>query len=172
MSTATFVSRVGVAALVVLSAAAMAGCGGGGAAGGAAASAQSQRTSEDDTAGAVSPPAPQNVVSITAREFSFAPSSIHLKLGVPVTLTIANSGGVAHDLKSDMAIGDLAYTKADNPADEQKDNVAHSVLDVDFDPGSTAVVTFTPRMAGSFVFHCDVPGHTEAGMTGTFVVSP
>jgi uncharacterized cupredoxin-like copper-binding protein len=170
MITATFAGRLGIAALVVLSATAVAGCGGGGAAA-TSAPAQSQRTTEDDTAGAVSPAAAQSAVTITAREFSFTPSSIHLKIGVPATLTIVNSGAVAHDLKSDIAIGNLVYAKADNPADEQKDNVAHNVLDIDFDPGSTAKVTFTPTKAGTFAFHCDIPGHTEAGMTGAFVVS-
>ena len=39
-------------------------------------------------------------------------------------------------------------------------------------PGQTGSVSFTPRAAGTYAYYCDVPGHKEAGMTGTLTVMP
>jgi uncharacterized cupredoxin-like copper-binding protein len=124
----------------------------------------------DDTNGSVSAPPVKSAYAINAKEFSFEPSSIELKVNQPVTLTITNSGTVDHDLKSELPITHLVYTKAANPADEQQENISQNVLDVDYDKGTVAIVTFTPTKPGTFSFHCDIAGHTEAGMTGNFVV--
>jgi len=113
--------------------------------------------------------APQQI-TMHADEFSFTPNTVTLTVGQPVQLTIVNDGKLDHDLKSDIPISNLSYQKASNPADEQKDNAAKGILDVDYDKGVTAQVTFTPTKAGTYEFHCDIPGHTEAGMKGTFVV--
>jgi uncharacterized cupredoxin-like copper-binding protein len=109
-------------------------------------------------------------VTILAGEFKYSPNQIDLKAGQAVTLTIVNQGQADHDIKTEMPISGLSYTKADNDEDEQADNASKNVFDVDFNVGTTAVVTFTPTTPGSYVFHCDEPGHTEAGMTGTFVI--
>jgi uncharacterized cupredoxin-like copper-binding protein len=73
-------------------------------------------------------------------------------------------------MKSPLANSGLAYTTADNKPDEMVDNVAKNNLDIDFDKGTTAVVSFTPTTAGTYEFHCDQPGHANAGMHGNFVV--
>jgi LPXTG-motif cell wall-anchored protein len=109
-------------------------------------------------------------ITVKAGEFFFSPNTITLTVGQPVQLTIVNEGKVDHDLKSDIPIASLTYQKADNPADEQKENAEQGILDVDYAAGTTAQVTFTPTKAGTYAFNCDVPGHTEAGMTGTFIV--
>ena len=109
-------------------------------------------------------------VTVTASEFAYSPRTIDLKVGVPVTLTIVNAGRVDHDIKSGIPLSSLVYTKADNDADEETDNSAHNVFDVDFGTGHTSVITFTPTTAGTFAFYCDEPGHKDAGMTGNFVI--
>lgn len=109
-------------------------------------------------------------VAMQAKEFSFSPNVVHLKLGQPVQLTIANIGVVNHDIKSALPISDLKYLSADNPVGEQQSNAKRAVFDVDFHSGHTAQVTFVPTKAGQYTFFCDEPGHKEAGMTGTFVV--
>lgn len=111
-------------------------------------------------------------VKLTADEFAFTPNTVTLTAGQPVQLTIVNTGKVAHDLKSSLPIANLTYQHANNPVDEQAANIKGGVLDVDFDPGTTAQVTFTPTKAGTYTFKCDVPGHAQLGMTGTFVVQP
>jgi uncharacterized cupredoxin-like copper-binding protein len=109
-------------------------------------------------------------ITVLANEYLYAPNHIDLKAGQPVTLTIVNGGKVDHDMKSEIPLTGLSYTKSDNEPGEQADNAAKNVYDVDFNVGTTAVITFTPTTAGSFPFRCDQPGHTEAGMTGVFVV--
>jgi len=111
-------------------------------------------------------------VKLTADEFAFTPNTVTLTAGQPVRLTIVNTGKVAHDLKSPLPIADFTYQHADNSAGEQAANIKGGVLDVDFDPGTTAQVTFTPTKAGTYAFECDVPGHAQLGMKGTFVVQP
>ncbi len=119
------------------------------------------------------PAAPDaQAITLTGSEFMIMPSTITLTVGQPVQLTLVNGGAVDHDLKSEMPIADLTYQNADNPADEQADNSANGVLDVDYNVGTTAQVTFTPTQEGTFPFQCDVPGHAQLGMTGTFIVQP
>lgn len=109
-------------------------------------------------------------VKLTAQEFSFTPNTVTLTVGQPVHLTVVNAGKLAHDIKSDIPIANLTYIRANNDPSEQKANAAKGVFDVDFNAGATSEVTFTPTKPGTYPFKCDVPGHAEAGMTGTFVV--
>lgn len=109
-------------------------------------------------------------ITVLANEYLYAPNHIDLKVGQPVTLTIVNGGKTDHDMKSEIPLTGLSYAKADNNPDEEKENSAKNVFDVDFNVGTTAVISFTPTTPGAFGFKCDQPGHTEAGMTGTFVV--
>lgn len=165
--TTGLIARCGGAVVAFAALTLIAGCGAGTTAAG-------PDSAAGGAASASTTPAAQPVQSsytLTANEFSYTPNTVQLKVGQAVTLHIVNAGAVDHDLKSDMAISNLVYTKAANPADEQADNVAKNVLDVDFDAHTDATVTFTPTTAGSYTFHCDEPGHTEAGMTGTFVVN-
>jgi uncharacterized cupredoxin-like copper-binding protein len=114
--------------------------------------------------------APTQQVTLAGSEFAYAPSTITLIVGQPVTLTLVNTGVMDHDLKSALPIAGLSYQFADNPADEQAENIQQNVLDVDYGVGKTAQITFTPTTPGTYAFNCDQPGHTEGGMVGTFVV--
>jgi uncharacterized cupredoxin-like copper-binding protein len=42
-------------------------------------------------------------------------------------------------------------------------------ISIDIEPGETAETTINAP-AGRYDFYCNVPGHLEAGMTGTLVV--
>jgi uncharacterized cupredoxin-like copper-binding protein len=109
-------------------------------------------------------------VGLKATEFSFTPGSVTVKVGQPVQLTIENVGTVDHDLKSDIPLADLTYQQADNPPDEQQEASEEGTLDIDFNVGHSAQVTFVPTQPGTYAFFCDLPGHRESGMEGTFVV--
>lgn len=39
-------------------------------------------------------------------------------------------------------------------------------------PGMPSVALFKASVPGIFIFYCDVPGHRQAGMVGTFIVEP
>ena len=76
------------------------------------------------------PTGPQ-VVTLKATEFAFTPTNVNLKVGQVVQLSIPNDGAVDHDLKSEIPIANLTYQQADNPLDEQRENI------VNFDQGTT-----------------------------------
>ncbi len=87
-------------------------------------------------------------VTLVAREFSYTPNRITVKAGQPVQLVLDNKGVIEHDFVL----------------------VGFKVKMGTVQPGKTGTVTFTPNAKGTFPFYCSVPGHKEAGMTGTLVV--
>lgn len=88
------------------------------------------------------------LVKVTAREFAFEPKEIRVKAGQPVRLVLENKGVIEHDI----VLEKLGVKTAAIP------------------PGKTAELSFTPKTKGRYPIVCSVPGHKEAGMTGTLVV--
>lgn len=90
-----------------------------------------------------------NNVTITASDYKFTPADITVKVGQPVTIDLQNKGSVEHDWAAD----DLSAKMA-----------------APVKPGQDEKLTFTPSKAGTFEFHCTVPGHKELGMVGKITV--
>jgi|SwirhisoilCB2_FD_contig_31_32571159_length_1091_multi_4_in_0_out_0_3 uncharacterized cupredoxin-like copper-binding protein len=80
----------------------------------------------------------------------FDPSTITVKSGTPVKLTVANSGALEHD----WVVDDLDGKK----------------ISIDAKPKTSPSSEFTPAKAGTYDFYCSIPGHREAGMVGKLVV--
>jgi uncharacterized cupredoxin-like copper-binding protein len=91
--------------------------------------------------------APQPI-KVVAKEFAFEPKEIKVKVGQPVKLILENKGVIEHDLVIEKLNAKTQPLK----------------------PGKTAELTFTPKAKGRYPIVCSVPGHKEAGMTGTLVV--
>ncbi|MDR5710193.1 MAG: cupredoxin domain-containing protein [Armatimonadota bacterium] len=87
-------------------------------------------------------------VKVIAKEFAFEPKEIKVKAGQPVKLILENKGVIEHD---------IVIEKLNAKTESLK-------------PGKSAEVTFTPKTRGRYLIYCSVPGHKEAGMTGTLVV--
>lgn len=87
-----------------------------------------------------------NVVMLTARDFSFAPLSFNAVEGQVVNISLSNTGNAVHN-----------FSNADFKVDQ------------DVPTGQTATVSFTPTRTGEFTFVCKY--HTAQGMKGTFRVS-
>ncbi len=88
------------------------------------------------------------VIKITAKKFEYSPSEITLKKDAPVTLELTSMDRLHGFNCPDLSIR------------------------ADIEPGKTARITFTPRKAGRFVFHCDIfcgSGHDK--MAGAIVVT-
>ena len=93
--------------------------------------------------------ATENAVTIKleASRWSYSPSTVSLQRGVPVKLELT-SNDVHHGF-----------------------NVPGLGLRADIMPGETTTLNFTPKKAGTFLFHCDYycgSGHEE--MTGQIIV--
>ena len=80
-------------------------------------------------------------------DLAFEPKELTIAAGTDVTITITNNGALQHD----MAIDDLG-------------------LQSDLLNGGDSTTLVVNAEPGEYEFHCSVPGHKEAGMTGTLIV--
>jgi uncharacterized cupredoxin-like copper-binding protein len=80
-------------------------------------------------------------------DIMFAPAQMTIPANTDVTITLNNKGAIEHEFKIDDQNIDSGLVSSG---------------------GSTTVTANLP--AGTYTYHCPVPGHTEAGMTGTLTV--
>lgn len=146
-----------------------------------AAAAAPSTPGEASTPSQAATPAPTSttVLAITGTEFKFSPNQITVKVGQPVTIVYKDGGSVDHELEVDsMPASNVSLDLSQSgkiPEDEQDEamgDAARNQVHEYAAAGGTAVVTFTPTQAGTYNFACNLPGHKEAGMTGTIVVQP
>jgi uncharacterized cupredoxin-like copper-binding protein len=88
-------------------------------------------------------------VTLKAQDIKFDLKEIKGKVNQPITVTYVNEGALEHN----FIVRDF--------------NVKETVQ-----PGQKKTITFTPTKAGNLTFLCDVPGHSEAGMTGKLTIEP
>ena len=101
-------------------------------------------------AGTPVPAAPDGAQQVTltvGNSMSFDPSTITVRAGQPVELTLRNTGQMPHD-----------FTLSDGVAQPVK---------ISASGGQTASGTFTLATPGTYKFECSIPGHAAAGMRGT-----
>ena len=98
-------------------------------------------------ASAAPPMATAPEVRVVAGDMYFEPAEIRMDAGATVNLTIDNEGAAFHDL----TIPALDFLLA-------------------ADGGSQATGPLTVVEPGNYEFFCSVPGHAQAGMTGTLLV--
>lgn len=91
---------------------------------------------------------PANQVTIRTQSMRFQQTEIQVEVGQPVTLQLINKDGYTHAFDLDEL--DL-----------------HTPLSAN----GEATLTFTAEQPGRYAFYCGLPGHREAGMSGTLVVS-
>ena len=103
---------------------------------------------------------------VQADEFSFSPSKMEIPVGESVTIVLANTGEIEHDLE---IVGMEAETveSSNSPNHQQGKNQVH----VHSMPGEKKEVTFTPLKPGIYQYTCTIPGHTESGMIGTIKIT-
>lgn len=89
-------------------------------------------------------------VTLEGGEFFWRPTTVTVRPGQRVRFRIVNKGAIAHTFVSDPV--NIRETR-------------------EIAPGEQLTVEWTaPTRTGSFEFWCGVPGHREAGMTGTLVI--
>lgn len=88
-------------------------------------------------------------INVEGGEFYYQPLDINAKPGEKININFKNAGTVEHT----FVIKDLNFKLVAQP-------------------GQTVKGSFTaPTTPGSFEIHCDIPGHTEAGMLGKLTVT-
>ena len=91
---------------------------------------------------------PDGSYIIVGTEFAFEPDMIEIPVNEEAVIEFRNLGTIDHDLVIEefgVATGSMRI-------------------------GSKKTVRFTPTETGEFDLICSIPGHPEAGMTGTVIV--
>lgn len=127
---------VGLLALVL----AVSGCSSGAGAAVDPASAVAATTAADGT---------QQVTLTVGNSMSFDPAAISVHAGQPVTLTLHNTGGMAHDFSLNEGVSQPVKITANG--------------------GEDTSGTFTVDKPGKYAFDCSMPGHAMGGMRGVVV---
>jgi uncharacterized cupredoxin-like copper-binding protein len=86
-------------------------------------------------------------VEVVSQDIFFEPSEVTIPADTDVTMSLPNEGAAPHN----FSVDELG-------------------IDVDIAPGATEQVVINAP-AGEYEFYCNVPGHKEAGMVGTLIVT-
>ncbi len=139
-------------------------------------------------------------ITLVLTEFKFEPSTIHLKVGEQVVLTLKNGGAVKHEWSVGQELVNTAQQKGfhrdllailkpqvtgrayelervratarENEKSAEGETAEMLSTDVEVEPHGVAVLRFTvPASAkGTWQFGCFETGHYEAGMKGILVI--
>lgn len=108
-------------------------------------------------------------VTVAASDLlAFEPATITVKAGQPVRVVLENEENTAlHDFSVEsMPVSDVMAGGDEHAHGETSDFAVHVAAEA----GNNGEVMFTPEEPGEYEFFCSVPGHREAGMTGTIIV--
>jgi plastocyanin len=102
-----------------------------------------------EAAAGVSPETLAQLPALRTAHYAFDQPEIRAKVGQTVALRLENSDANGHSFDID-------------------DFNVHAPMPA----GKPALALFTPSKPGTYTFYCGVPGHAEAGMVGTLIVTP
>jgi uncharacterized cupredoxin-like copper-binding protein len=109
--------------------------------------------------------ATDGTVRITIHYSSFEPDGLAVKPGETVRFVIVNTDPIDHEfILGDQRVQDV----------HEKGTEAHHAPrpgEVSVPAGETVVTTYTfPKISGSLIFGCHLPGHYDFGMHGTVLI--
>lgn len=117
------------------------------------------------------PKKPAKIVQVTMGESDgkmlFAPARIEVRKGDQIKFVLRNNGELEHEFVLASAADNLKH------AEEMKKHpdMAHEEPNgKQLAPKKTGEIIWKFTKAGEFEYACLIPGHREAGMTGTIVV--
>ncbi len=102
----------------------------------------------------------------TANQLKFFPDKLQLVAGKKYKLLLSNPSAQKHYFTAKNFSGSSWTQKIDAGNVEIKG----AIQELELRPGSTAEWVLVPMKPGSYTLRCTIPGHTEAGMTGTIEV--
>jgi uncharacterized cupredoxin-like copper-binding protein len=105
-------------------------------------------TPKAGTSVGISPETLAGLPALAAQNVKFDQAELHAKVGETVALRLDNRDNMSHSFDID------AFN-----------------LHVPLSAGQRGAAVFKPTQAGTYTFYCSLPGHREAGMVGTLVVS-
>ena len=117
------------------------------------------------------PKKPARIIQVTMQEgdgkMMFIPARLEIKRGEQVKFMLRNNGELDHEfiLASTEENVKHAEEMKKNPEMEHDDPNAKRLA-----PKKTTEIVWKFTKAGQFEYGCLIPGHREAGMTGTVIV--
>ena len=103
----------------------------------------------------------------SANEFKFFPNNLEFVAGQRYKLLLDNPSPQKHYFTA-KDFADASWTQK---VEAGKVEVKGAIHELELKPGGEADWVFVPMKSGQYFLHCPIPGHTEAGMTGTITVS-
>jgi uncharacterized cupredoxin-like copper-binding protein len=105
-------------------------------------------------------------LSNAANQLKFFPDKVQLVAGKKYKLLLSNPSAQKHYFTAKDFSGSSWTQKVDAGNVEIKG----AIQELELRPGSTAAWVLVPMKPGNYTLRCTIPGHTEAGMTGTIAV--
>lgn len=116
------------------------------------------------------PKRPARIVNVAMTESDgkmlFAPSKLEVRKGEQVKFVLRNSGAIEHEFVLATTDENLAHAEAMKAGAMKHDDPNAKLLD----PKKASDIVWKFTKAGEFEYACLIPGHREAGMTGTITV--
>jgi uncharacterized cupredoxin-like copper-binding protein len=106
------------------------------------------------------------VIPIEIHWSHFAPTTVHVPVGVPVTFVVTNSDPIDHE----WIVGDAATHERHRTGTEPVHDARPTEITIPALSERRTTVTFAA--SGSELFICHLPGHEAYGMVGTVVITP
>lgn len=97
----------------------------------------------------------------------FVPDRLEIRKGEQVRFVLRNDGALEHEFVLASTADNLAHAEAMKKAPEMAHDEPNAKR---LAPGKTGEIVWRFTRAGRFEYGCLIPGHREAGMTGTVVV--
>ncbi len=114
------------------------------------------------------PPLPVEVsLSNEAGALKFFPNTLEFTAGQRYKLVLTNPSPQKHYFTAK----DFADAIWSQKVEAGKVEIKGAIHELELKPGATAEWVFIPQKPGRYTLRCTIPGHTEAGMTGTITVT-
>jgi len=117
------------------------------------------------------PRKPARVIEVRMAEgdgkMLFVPDRLEIRKGEQVRFVLRNDGALEHEFVLASTADNLAHAEAMKQAPEMAHDEPNAKR---LAPGKTGEIVWRFTRAGRFEYGCLIPGHREAGMTGTVVV--
>ena len=102
----------------------------------------------------------------TANELKFFPDRVQLVAGKKYKLLLSNSSPQKHYFTA----REFASNSWTQKVDAGNIEIKGAIQELELRPSTTAAWVLVPMKSGSYKLRCTIPGHTEAGMTGTITI--
>ena len=109
---------------------------------------------------------PSTELTVTVKEFQFAPNTWTVPAGEQVSITITNDGTVTHEWVL-LQEGVTIASEADLPETEEELLADFVNVEEEVEAGTTKTLTFQAPPAGTYQIICAIETHFDGGMEGT-----